>query len=125
MPFTSPLSPSVASRRTCPPFRTLVYSPPSLPSHARRRTTHPTTASSSSTTNSVIIPTRGQAELDEQNAGDGDDGGVEGKGDRRSEPRTLEEAGPLQVLYRGHELLVINKVSESGGGREGGKKGVL
>jgi len=80
----------------------------------RRRPTPSTTT----TTSSVIIPTRGQAELDEQNAGEGDNGGEEGKGDRRSEPRTLEEAGPLKVLYRGHDLLVIDKVSGGRGGRE-------
>ena len=98
------------------PFLPSLFPPP----RTRRRTALPTTTATTLTTTSVIIPTRGQAELDTQNTGEGDDGSVKGKGDRRSEPRTLEEAGPLKVLYRKHDLLVIDKVT-AGKGWEGRK----
>jgi hypothetical protein len=67
----------------------------------------------------VIIPTRGQADLDASGTVE-DGGGGRGGGRGRSEPSTLEEAGPVQVLYCGHDLLIIDKVRE---GREGGREG--
>ncbi len=59
----------------------------------------------------ALLPTRAQAELV---AGDDDDeegawGGRAMAGGRREEPRSLEEAGPLRVLYEGHDLLIIDK----------------
>ncbi|TFJ84029.1 hypothetical protein NSK_005124 [Nannochloropsis salina CCMP1776] len=56
----------------------------------------------------VIIPTRGQADLDASGTVE-DGGGGRGGGRGRSEPSTLEEAGPVQVLYCGHDLLIIDK----------------
>jgi hypothetical protein len=51
-----------------------------------------------------ILPTRAQAELL--------DGDGEAAASRvgREEPRSVEAAGPLRVLYEGHDLLVIDKV---------------
>ncbi|GAB5036284.1 zinc metalloprotease pitrilysin subfamily a, partial [Nannochloropsis oceanica] len=103
-------SPSLASAiRSAPPVTCASNPTMTVSNHTTRRTALPTTTATTLTTSSVIIPTRGQAELDKHNTGEGDDVNLKGKGDRRSEPRTLEEAGPLKVLYRKHDLLVIDK----------------
>lgn len=55
----------------------------------------------------ALLPTRAQAELEEEE----DDGvGGSSRGGRREEPRSVEEAGPLRVLYEGHDLLIVDKV---------------
>lgn len=68
--------------------------------------THPHTNSSSGGA-PALLPTRAQAELDD---GDDDEGGSSSNGRVRGEPRSVEEAGPLRVLYEGHDLLIVDKV---------------
>lgn len=82
-----------------------------------RRTPHENGESNGSR---ALRPTRGQAELDEvvdEEEGAGW-GGEQEQGSatsssrrlRREEPRSVEEAGPLRVLYQGHDMLIIDKV---------------
>lgn len=53
-----------------------------------------------------LLPTRTQEELDEEE----EDDVVSSSARPRQEPRSVEEAGPLRVLYEGHDLLIIDKV---------------
>ena len=93
--------------------------PPSSPAHHHQQQQSKGEASATPQGNatingcSVLRPTRGQAELDEDaNTNGSQQGPGTGGRRRREEPRSVEEAGPLRVLYEGHDLLIIDKVRQ-------------
>jgi hypothetical protein len=54
----------------------------------------------------ALLPTRAQAELVDDEDKEASTRVIAG---RREEPRSVEEAGPLRVLYEGHDLLIVDK----------------